>query len=159
VSIEDIDCIINQLFKNPPPNACPLNEFRDIHNLLHEGINPCRLKMGKDLLEIDMVQVFGPIRGRSGYSFANVHNDKVLDRMEELYPIVYGKSFLPKSKLLGKDFSKGIMAKLVKGILISWANFSHESNTNQWGKWHSKLDILNAKKASLLGSYVLQVKR
>jgi hypothetical protein len=66
-----------------------------------------------------------------GIHLQNVHNDKVLDRIEELYPIVYGKSFLPKSKLLGKEFSKGIVAKAVKGILISWANFNHETNANQ----------------------------
>jgi hypothetical protein len=69
----------------------------------------------------------------------------------ELYPIVYGKSFVPKSKLLGKEFTKGIVAKVVKGILVSWANFGHETKINQQGKWQSKLNILIAKKASLLG--------
>jgi len=34
----------------------------------------------------------------------------------ELYPIVYGKSFIPKYKLLGKEFTKDIVAKVVKGI-------------------------------------------
>jgi hypothetical protein len=82
------------------------------------------------MLEIDMVWVFGPTRERNGYSFANVQNDKVLDRIKELYPIVYGNFFLPKFKLLGKDFTKGIVAKTMKGISISWANFSHETNTN-----------------------------
>jgi hypothetical protein len=62
---------------------------------------------------------------------------------------MYGKSSIPKSKLLGKEFTKGIVAKVVKGISVSWANFGHE--INQQRKWQSKLNILIAKKASLLG--------
>jgi hypothetical protein len=63
---------------------------------------------------------------------------------------VYGKSSIPKFKLLGKEFTKGIVAKVVKGISVSWTNFGHETNTNQQGKWQSKLDIFITKKASLL---------
>jgi hypothetical protein len=59
-----------------------------------------------------MIQVFGHARGRNGYFFANVHDDKVLDRMKELYPIVYGKSIVSKSKLLGKEFAKGIVVEV-----------------------------------------------
>jgi hypothetical protein len=44
-----------------------------------------------------------------------VHDNKVLDRIKELYPIMYGKSTMPKSKLLRKEFAKGIVAKVVKG--------------------------------------------
>jgi len=51
-----------------------------------------------------------------------------------LYPIVYGKSTTPKSKLLGKEFAKGIVTKVVKGILLSWSSFGHETNINQQGK-------------------------
>ncbi len=101
--------------------------------------------------------MFGPVRGRSGYSFANVHDDKVLDGIRELYLMVYGKPTMPKSKLLGKEFAKGIVVKVVKGISYSWASFGHEANTNQRGKWQSKLDTLNANKASLLGTDVVQV--
>jgi hypothetical protein len=49
--------------------------------------------------------------------------------------------------------------EVVKGISISWANFNHETNTNQQGKWPSKLDTLITKKASLLGTDVIQLKK
>jgi hypothetical protein len=91
--------------KNPPPNAFPFNDFKDFHNLLHEGTNHHRLK-------IKMIKVFGHARGRSGYSFANVHDDKVLDRIKGLYPIVYGKSIVSKFKLLGKEFAMEIVVKV-----------------------------------------------
>jgi hypothetical protein len=54
-SIEEIDSTIKQLLKNPPPITCPLNEFKDVHKLPHEGINPHRLKIDKDVLEIETV--------------------------------------------------------------------------------------------------------
>jgi hypothetical protein len=44
--------------------------------------------------------------------------------------MVYGKPIVPKSKLLGKEFTKGIVVEVVKGISISLANFGHETNTN-----------------------------
>jgi hypothetical protein len=47
---------------------------------------------------------------------------------------VYGKSYVPKSKLSKKKFTKGIVVKVVKGISVSWANFGHETNINQQGK-------------------------
>jgi hypothetical protein len=49
------------------------------------------------VLESEMVQVFGLARGRSAYSFANVHDDKVLDKIRKLYLVVYGKPTMPKS--------------------------------------------------------------
>ncbi len=129
MSIDDTNCTVNHLFKNAPPNACPFNDFRDIHNLPHKGINFCRLKMGKDLLEIDMVQVFGLVKRRSGYSFANVHNDKVLYRIEELYPLYMENLFSQSLNYWGRISQKAIVAKAVKGISISWANFGHETKT------------------------------
>jgi hypothetical protein len=79
--------------------------------------------------------VFGLAKGRSGYSFVDVYDDKVLDKIKELYPIMHGKSNVPKSKLLGKGFAKGIVVEVVKGKTISWASFGHETNSNRQGKW------------------------
>jgi hypothetical protein len=59
-SIKEIDSTINQLLKNPPLDACPFNNFRDVHMLPHEGINPHKSRTSKDVLENKMVEVFGP---------------------------------------------------------------------------------------------------
>jgi hypothetical protein len=66
---------------------------------------------------------------------------------------------MPKSKLLGKEFAKGIVVEVVKGKVVSWANFGHETNTNWQGKWQPKLDTLITKKALLLGMDVGDVKK
>jgi len=60
-----------------------------------------------------------------------------VDRIKEIYPIVYGKTKLPKSKLIGKEFAKGIVVEIMKGKKVSWVGFCHETNTNQRSKWLS----------------------
>ncbi len=44
-----------------PLDACPFH-FKDIHNLPCEGINPHRLRIGKDVLETEMIQMSGLAR-------------------------------------------------------------------------------------------------
>jgi hypothetical protein len=83
----------------------------------------------------------------------------VLDRIKKIYPIVYGKSIIPKFKLLRKEFAKGNVVEVVKKILVNWASFGHETSTNQHEKWQSKLDTLIVRKASILGMDVVEVKR
>jgi hypothetical protein len=70
------------LLKNPP-----LDVFKDLHNLPHEGITPHMWRTNKDVLETKMVKMFGHARGRSGYSFNDVYDDNALDRIKELYPL------------------------------------------------------------------------
>ncbi len=106
-----------------------------------------------------MTLVFSLVRGRSGYSFVDVHDSKIMDKIWYLYPIIYGKEDLPKSKLIGKEFAKGIVVDVVKGMAISWASFGRETNTNQRGKWHSRVDTLVTKKAMMLCQTVIQVKK
>ncbi len=75
-----------------------------------------------------MRKVFGLARGKSGYSFVDYHDQKVLDRIKEIYLVVY---VVPKSKLIGKEFAKGIVVKFLKGKKVSWARLAHETNENQ----------------------------
>jgi hypothetical protein len=67
------------------------------------------LRTVKDVLESQMTLVFGLVRSRSGYSFADVHDIKIMDKIWYLYPIIYGKEDLPKSKLIRREFAKGIV--------------------------------------------------
>jgi hypothetical protein len=53
--------------------------------------------------------MFGATQGMSGYYFANCHNVQVVDRIKEIYPILYGKTNLPKSKVIGKKFARWII--------------------------------------------------
>jgi hypothetical protein len=49
------------------------------------------------------------------------------------------------------------VTKVVKGILVSWSSFGHETNINQQGKWQS-IGYFDCEKASLLGTYMVEVK-
>jgi len=56
---------------------------------------------------------------------------KMLNRIKEIYLVIYVKENVPKSKLIGKEFARGIVAKIVKGKKVSWVGFAHETNANQ----------------------------
>ncbi len=66
-----------------------------------------RLRTGEDVFEIDMVQVFGPSKGSNEYFFADVHDDKVLDRIKELYHVVHGKSNYYYARICKGDCGRG----------------------------------------------------
>jgi hypothetical protein len=88
------------------------------YKLPGEGVNPHKIK-NKDVDEAKIKEVFGATKGRSGFSFVDCHDDKSLDRIKKIYPIIYGKDYVPKSKLIGKEFTKGIVVEVVKGRKVS----------------------------------------
>lgn len=64
------------------------------------------------MLEIETVQVFGPTKGRSGYSFANVHDNKVLNRvLKEKGYQDYSQHCLNYFKLLNSQ---------IVGLYLDW---------------------------------------
>jgi hypothetical protein len=56
--------------------------------LPNEGVNPHRIKT-KEIVEVEVREEFGLARGRSGYSFVDYHDQKVLDRIKEIYLVIY----------------------------------------------------------------------
>jgi len=101
--------------------------------------------------------VFGLARGRDGFSFVDCYNFQVVARIKEMYFIVYGKNEVLKSKLIGKDFVKGIIIEVMKGRKVSWDGFGHETHTNERSKWLSWMEKCIEKKANLVGKIVAQV--
>jgi hypothetical protein len=101
--------------------------------------------------------VFGEARGRSGYSFVDCHNDQVVDRIKEIYPIVYGKIDLPRNKPIGKEFARGIVVEIVKGKKVNWSGFGNETNTNQRSKRLSWMEKCIENKVVLLGKTITKV--
>jgi hypothetical protein len=122
--------------------------------LPNEGVNPHRIKT-KDVVEVEVRKVFGLAKGRSGYSFVGYHDQKVLDTTKEIYLVVYT---IPKSKLISKEFIKGIVIEIVKGKKVSWARLAHETNANQRSKWSSWMDKCVEKKVTILGKIASEVK-
>jgi hypothetical protein len=113
-TLENVEIKINKLLKNQPLPTIDFHEFKPNYGLPNEGVNPHKIK-SKDVVEAKVKKVFGLARGRSGYSFVDCHDQKVLDRISETYLVVYNKEDVPKSKLIGKEFAKGIVAEIVKG--------------------------------------------
>jgi hypothetical protein len=117
-TLENLETKIGKLLKHQPPFAIAFHEFKIKYKLPRQGINPHKIK-NKDVDEAKIKEVFGAARGRSGFSFTDYHDDKSLDRIKEIYPIIYGKDDVPKSKLIGKEFAKGIVVEVVKGRKVS----------------------------------------
>jgi hypothetical protein len=85
-------------------------------------------------------------------------NGRLVDRIKEIYPILYGKIDFPKSKLIVKEFARGIVVKMVKGKKFSWVGFGHETNINQRSKWLSWMENCIEKKAILLSKTIVEMK-
>jgi hypothetical protein len=79
-TLENVELKINKLLKNQPLPTIDFHEFKPNYGLPNEGVNPHRIK-SKDVGEAEIRKVFGLVRGRSGYSFANCHDQKVLHRI------------------------------------------------------------------------------
>jgi hypothetical protein len=45
--------------------------------------------------------------------------------------IIMTSTFIPKRKLIGKAFAKGMVVEIVKGKKMSWVGLAHETNANQ----------------------------
>ncbi len=121
----------------------------------NEGVNPHRIKT-KDVIEVEVKEVFGLAKGRSGYSFVDYVDQKVLDTIKEINLVVYT---IPKNKLIGKEFAKGIIIKIVIGKKMSWAGLAHETNANQRSKWSSWMDKCVEKKVTILSKITSEVKK
>lgn len=150
--LEDLEVKIGKLFKNQPPPTIGFHEFKENFRLAFGGINLHRIR-SKDFVEVDLREVFKVVKGRSGYnSFVDFHDLIVLNKIRYIYPIIYGKDDVPKSKLIGKEFPRAIILEVVKGKLVSQVGFGHAINANQRSKWLSRMEKCLEKKGSLLGS-------
>jgi hypothetical protein len=58
--------------------------------LPREGDNPHRIKK-TNVVGAEIKEVVGATRGRSGFSFAKCHDDNVMDKIREIYPIIMVK--------------------------------------------------------------------
>jgi hypothetical protein len=63
-----------------------------------------------------------------------------------------------KSKLIGKEFVKGIIIEIVKGKKVSWVGLAHETNAKQQSKWLSWMDKCVEKKVAILGKIASKMK-
>ena len=148
-TVDDVDDKIAVLRRGAPPPALSFEDFRDSFGLNGTGINPHKSRDTREILQSDLTSVFGPQRAKSGFWFGDVKNPKVKSAIARLYPIVYQKPSLIKTKLIGKEFAIGIVADVVKGLDVDWASFAHITNRNQRSAWQKKMKAALEMKAAL----------
>lgn len=126
-----------------PPCAVTEEEFESEYGLPNKGKNPHKLRPPVDIHDKEVTDVFGlpkGRKGRAGYHYGDCKDQKVLTRIIEIFPLVYLRD-LPKSKVIAKQFARGIVMEVKKKKLVSWAEFAAASNKNQRSKWLKKVKI------------------
>lgn len=142
------------LKKHPPPCTVTTEEFVTTYGLPKNGTNPHKFRIPQDLIEKDVSDVFGPAKGRngrSGYAYAECKYKDVVHRIVEIFPLVYLRD-LPRSKVIAKQFARGIIMEKQKKKPVSWADFAGTSNRNQRSKWMKKVTMCLAAIANITGS-------
>lgn len=131
LTVDESDERIAVLRRGTPPPAVSFEEFRDRYDLNGTGMNPHKRVETQDLILLtDLTKVFGAQRGKSKFWFGDVKDSKVKFAIARLYPIVYQKPNVVKTKLIGKKFAIGIVADVVKGLDVDWASYAHDTNRN-----------------------------
>jgi hypothetical protein len=97
-TFKNVEIKINKLLNNQLLPTIDFHEFKRNYGLPNDNVNPHKIK-SKNVVEAKVRKVFGLTRSRSGYSFVDCHDKKVLNRIKEIYPIIYNKEYVPKSKL------------------------------------------------------------
>jgi hypothetical protein len=79
--------------------------------LTRDGINPHRLKVGRDIFLEKLVEVFGKGTPRFGFCYIECRDPQVKAKVEKFWPFYYGKAKMPCSKLIVKGFALEIVAR------------------------------------------------
>ena len=126
-----------------PPCAVTEEEFETKYGLPNKGKNPHKLRLPLDIHDKEVTDVFGlpkGRKGRAGYHYGVCKDQKVVARIDEIFPLVYLRD-LPRSKVIAKQFARGIVMEVKKKKLVSWAEFAAASNKNQRSKWLKKVKM------------------
>lgn len=149
LALDKVEDRIAALSRDRPPPPYTLEDFRDKFGLSASGINPHRARDCKGITQTNLVEVFGPQRGKSGFFFGDCKDSELRSAIQKTYSIVYQHPFAPKNKLIGKEFAIGIVADVVKKLDVSWAAFACATNNNQRSAWKKKMTTALRSKAAL----------
>jgi len=109
------------LKRHLPLHVVSVQEFETIYGLPNTSKNRHKFKIPLNLVEIDLVEIFGLSKGRKrrvGYAFSKCMDEEVYLRIVEIFSLVYLRD-LPKSKVIAKQFVKGIVIEKHKKKLVS----------------------------------------
>ena len=134
--------------KKPPP-------LRDVAffvsaGLSDSGINPHRMKCGREVSKAQLEALFGKEATRSNYRYTDCRDIRVREKVERIWPLCYGRKGMEGVKLLSLEFAMGIVADELKKK-VDWAAFAEETNRTQRSKFTKRLNklVADAQKAGV----------
>lgn len=128
-----------ETMKRPPPKR-DLDYFVSV-GLSDEGLNPHRMKCGREVTKAQLEAVFGREATRSNYRYTDCRIVRVTDRVEKIWPLCYGRNGMDGVKLISLEFAMGIVAE-EHNKDVAWASFAEETNRTQRSKYTKRVKKL-----------------
>ena len=127
--------------KRPPPK-------RDLvyfvtFRLSDKGVNPHRMKCGREVSKSQLEAVFGKEAACSNYKYTDCHTARIVERAEKIWPLCYGRKRMDGVKLVSLEFAMGTISKEHK-IKVDWGSFAEETNRTQRSKYTKRVKKLLA---------------
>jgi hypothetical protein len=76
---------------------------------------------------------------QSGFWYTECQDPSIKAKVENIWPLCYGKTKMHYSKLIAKEFALGIVTEKFNKI-ISWVAFIEETNMNQRSKYFKQMN-------------------
>ena len=127
--------------KRPPPKR-DLAYFIAL-GLSDDGLNPHRMKCGREVSKSQLEAVFGKEATRSNYRYTDCRTARIVERVEKIWPRCYGRKGMDGVKLISLEFAMGIVAEEHK-TQVNWASFAEETNRTQRSKYTKRVKKLLA---------------
>lgn len=83
LALDEVEDRIAVLGRGRPPLPYTLEDFRDKFGLSASGINPHRARDCKGITQTDLVEVFGPQRGKSGFFFGDCKDSELRSAIQK----------------------------------------------------------------------------
>lgn len=117
-----------------PPAILLEEDWVKLHNLEGTGVNPKRFSNTFKTPE-QMSKLFGKRsgrRGRNGYKWQDILQEKVMNRVLELHPVIYQHDPQHMPPTLAVKFAEGIQHEFQHGRgSVNWAAFAEDVNQKQ----------------------------
>ena len=125
--------------KRPLPKR-DLDHFMSV-GLSDKGVNPHRMKCGREVSKIQLEAMFGKEATRSNYRYTDCHIVRITDRVEKIWPLCCGRNGMDGVKLISLEFAMGIVVE-EHNIKVDWASFAEETNQTQRSKYTKRVKKL-----------------
>jgi hypothetical protein len=101
-------------------------------------INLRWLKAGQDVAHEKLMETFGKVIPCLGFCYTKCWDPKIKTKVENFWPLCYGKAKNLCSKLIAKKIALGIIVETLNKD-VNWVTFAEETNINEHNKFFKRM--------------------